>query len=129
VTASPPERVRVTGPPSRAGARRPRTRDIDDQTLLGSVLVGSLLRSQLRLAMVTLVPLLVFAAGVPLVFHLAPWLADVRLGGVPLSWIVLGGLVYPFLVLLGRFYIRRAERTERDFAELVEIAERPDTER
>ncbi len=125
MTEPTPERVRVTGPPQRSGTRRPRTREIDDQTLLGSVLMGSLLRSQLRLAILTLLPVLAFAAGVPLAFHLAPDLADVRLLGVPLAWLVLGGLVYPFLVLLGRAYVRRAERNERDFAELVEIAERP----
>ena len=39
--------------------------------------------------------------------------------GMPLSWLVLGMLVYPLLVLLGWIYIRRAERNERDFAELL----------
>ncbi|WP_167880349.1 hypothetical protein [Nocardioides guangzhouensis] len=125
MTEGPPERVRVTGPARRAAPRRPRTSEIDEQTLLGSVLLGSLLRSQLRLAFVTLLPLAAFAAGVPLAFHLAPGLADVRVLGLPLAWLVLGGLVYPFLVGLGVFYVRRAERNEGDFAELVEIAERP----
>ena len=129
MTEPAPERVRVTGPPQRVGHRRDRSREIDDQTVLGSVLMGSLIRSQLRLAMLTLLPVLAFALGVPLAFHLAPGLADVRLLGVPLSWLVLGGLVYPFLFLLGRSYVRRAERNEQDFAELVDIAERPPTER
>jgi hypothetical protein len=129
MTEPAPERVRVTGPPQRAGLRRARTSEIDDQTLLGSVLVGSLIRSQLRLAMLTLLPLLAFALGVPLAFHLAPGLADVRLFGVPLSWLVLCGLVYLLLFLLGRSYVRRAERNEQDFAELVDSAERPSTER
>ena len=125
MTEPVPDRVRITGPPRRAGIRRPRTSEIDDQTLLGSVLMGSLIRSQLRLAMLTLLPVLAFALGVPLAFHLAPGLADVRVVGVPLAWLVLGGLVYPFLFLLGRSYVRRAERNEQDFAELVDIAERP----
>ena len=129
MTEPAPQRVRVAGPPQRAGHRRPRTSEIDDQTLLGSVLVGSLIRSQLRLAMLTLLPVLAFALGVPLAFHLAPGLADVRLLGVPLSWLVLCGLVYLLLFLLGRSYVRRAERNEQDFAELVDIAERPSTER
>ena len=129
MTEPAPERVRVTGPGQRAGHGRPRTSEIDDQTLLGSVLMGSLIRSQLRLAMLTLLPLLAFALGMPLAFHLAPGLADVRLLGIPLAWLVLGGLVYPFLFLLGRSYVRRAERNERDFAELVDIAERPPAER
>ena len=125
MTEPPPERVRVTGPPQRARTRRARTSEIDDQTLLGSVLMGSLVRSQLRLALLTLLPVLTFALGLPLAFHLAPALADVRVLGVPLAWLVLGGLVYPFLWLLGRSYVRRAEQNEQEFAELVDIVERP----
>lgn len=93
--------------------------------MLGTVLMGSLLRAQLRLAVVTLTPLLVVAVGVPLAFHLAPGLADVRLLGIPLAWLLLGILIHPLLLTLGWSYVRRAERNERNFAELVEIAERP----
>lgn len=121
----PPERVRVTGPPRRTAARHARSRDIDDQTLLGSVLMGSLLRAQLRLAVLALFPLGILAAGLPLAFHLAPGLVDVRVVGLPLAWLLLGVLAYPLMVLLGWFYVRRAERHEQEFAELVEIAERP----
>ena len=39
--------------------------------------------------------------------------------GVPLPWWILGALVYPFLVALARFYVRRAERNERAFRDLV----------
>ena len=81
------------------------------------------------LFVLTLLPVLAFALGVPLAFHLAPGLADVRLLGVPLSWLVLCGLVYLLLFLLGRSYVRRAERNEQDFAELVDIAERPPGDR
>ena len=42
-----------------------------------------------------------------------------RVLGVPLPWLLLGVVVYPFLVLLGWLYVRRAERNERDFADLV----------
>ena len=125
MTSQPPERVRVTGPPRRTPGRRPRTREIDEATVLGTVLMGSLLRAQLRLAVVTLTPLLVVAVGVPLAFHLAPGLADVRLLGIPLAWLLLGILIHPLLLALGWSYVRRAERNERNFAELVEIAERP----
>ena len=38
---------------------------------------------------------------------------------MPLGWLLLGVVVYPTLVVLGWAYIRRAERNERDFAELV----------
>ena len=118
-----PERVRVTGPPRLTTRTRARTHEIDEETVLGTVLMGSLVRAQLRLALVTLAPLVVVAAGVPLLFHLAPAIADVRVAGVPVPWLVLGALVYPLLIGLGWFYVRRAERHEREFADLVEIAE------
>jgi len=39
--------------------------------------------------------------------------------GVPLPWLVLGLLIYPALIALGWYAVRSAERTERDFLELV----------
>ncbi|CAN5655914.1 hypothetical protein BH11ACT8_BH11ACT8_23150 [soil metagenome] len=121
--AGRPERVRVTGPDRRA---RPGTRagDIDEETPLGGVYLGSLLREQLALAARVLGVLALSVGSLPLVFHLAPGLAEVRLLGVPLPWLVLGFLVYPWLLLLGWHYVRRAERNERDFAELISEVER-----
>ena len=112
-----PARVRVTGPDRRA---RPtsRTGDIDEETSLGAVYLGSLLRVQLRLALRILAVLVGTVGVLPLIFHLVPDLADVRLLGVPVAWVLLGGLVYPWLVLLGWRYVRAAERNERDFTEL-----------
>ena len=37
----------------------------------------------------------------------------VGLFGVPLPWWLLGVAAYPFLYLLGRYYVRRAEQHER----------------
>ena len=120
----PPPRVRVTGPDRRA---RPSSRagDIDEETTLGVVYLGSLLREQLLLAGRILGLLALTVGSLPLVFYLAPDLADVRVVGLPLVWRVLGVLVYPWLVLLGWRYVRRAERNERDFAELMGEVDRP----
>jgi hypothetical protein len=35
------------------------------------------------------------------------------------GWLLLGVVAYPFLWGLGWFYVRRAERNERDFADLM----------
>ena len=121
--ARPPTRVRVTGPPRRIHAPRARTGDIDEQTALGGVFLGSLLREQLALAVRVLAVLALTVGSLPLLFHVFPGLADQQLGGVPLAWLLLGVLVYPWLVLLGRWYVRRAERNERDFALLLEVLE------
>ena len=115
----PPERVRVTGPPR----RRPggtRTREIDAETRIGAIFMGSLLGEQLRLALRILATLFLTVGIMPLLFHLFPGLGDVRLVGVPLAWLLLGVLVYPYLLFLGWRYVLRAEANERDFADLVE---------
>jgi hypothetical protein len=113
--------VRVTGPPRRRAdvVRSAGTREIDAETALGEVFMRSLLREQLVLAIRVLVALALTVGLVPLVFHLFPALSDVRLGPVPVVWLLLGVLTYPWLVVLGWFYVRRSEANERDFADLV----------
>ena len=97
--------------------------DIDEQTALGEVYLGSLLREQLALA-VRILGLLALTVGtLPLLFHLLPGLADRHLLGLPLAWLLLGVLVYPWLLLLGIRFVRRAERNERDFALLLQVME------
>ncbi len=117
----PPPRVRVTGPPRRraSGVRSAGTREIDAETALGEVFMRSLLREQLFLALRVLAALALTLGLLPLAFHLFPALGDVRVGPVPLAWLLLGALTYPWLVLLGWLYIRRSEANERDFADLV----------
>ena len=45
--------------------------------------------------------------------------------GVPLPILVLAGLVYPLLIALGLAFVRRAERHEAEFAELLGSSEEP----
>jgi uncharacterized membrane protein (DUF485 family) len=115
-------RVRVTSPRSAAPRRRRASAvsEIDAQTDLGAVYMSSLLRSQLRLALSVLCALVVLVAGLPLLFALAPGLVQVEVLGLPLPWLLLAVVVYPFLLVLGWLYVRAAERNERDFAEVVE---------
>ncbi|MFG2308056.1 hypothetical protein ACGFS9_05080 [Streptomyces sp. NPDC048566] len=109
-------RVVVTGAPRRArrtsGYYRPRT-EIDEQTTLGHTYVRSLMRSQLRVGLAVFLVLVLLVAPLPLVFAALPDRAGT-------AWAVLGFGVYPPLVLLARWYVRRAERNERDFVRLVE---------
>ncbi|WP_112465297.1 hypothetical protein [Streptomyces triticisoli] len=108
-------RVVVTGPPRRTrrapGHYRPRT-EIDEQTTLGHTYVRSLMRSQLRAGLTVFAVLVLLVGPLPLVFAAAP---DAR----RLKWAVLGFGLYVPLVLLARWYVRRAERNERDFVRLV----------
>jgi hypothetical protein len=113
-----PPRVRVTGPPRRRqSAQRPV--DLRAESPLSEVYLDSLLAAQLRLAGRILLLLGLTVASLPLVFFVLPDLAEVRLAGIPLSWLVLGVGVYPLLVLLGWRYVVRAERNERDFVDLT----------
>jgi hypothetical protein len=118
VTEEATPRVRVTGP-ARRRTPAARTRDIDAETRLGGIYMRSLLREQLRLAAGVLVALALTLGLLPLLFHLVPDLTGVQVLGLPLPWLLLGVLAYPLLVLLGWLYVRRAERNERDFAELM----------
>ena len=115
-----PPRVRVTGPPRYATGPRNRVGDVHEQTPLGDVFLRSLLKEQLALAVRVLVLIALTLGLLPLAFYLWPQLSDADLGGIPLAWLVLGGLVYPFLLLVGWRYVRRVERNERDFTALVE---------
>jgi hypothetical protein len=120
--AATPRRVTVMSPRTTAARRRrtPVTQEIDEQTALGDAFMASLVRSQLRLALLVLTVLAVVVVALPALFTLVPGVRASALGGIPLPWIVLGVLVYPLLLLLGWFFVRQAERTEREFAELVE---------
>ncbi len=139
VVSEVPPRVRVTAPPRRRPVVRPRSGDVvppgtpgssgglgdlDQATRLGGVYLASLMRAQLWLAAQVLVVLGVLVGGVPLLFFLLPGLAQVDVLGLPLPWVALGGGVYPLLTLLAWGYVRRAERHERAFAELLSDRER-----
>jgi hypothetical protein len=127
VTANNPppvRRVTVTSPRTeaaqRARPRRQRRDELADQTELGDVLIGSLIRAQLGLALRVLAVFVVLLGGLPLLFALVPAASRVEIGGLPAAWFLLGLAAFPLLVLLGLVYARQAERNEREFAELVE---------
>ena len=116
------ERVRITSP--RTAARRPRpisgTEEIDAQSPVGEIYMRSLIRSQLRIAIAVVVAIGLGIGGIPLLFWFVPGAADVRVFDLPLAWLLLGGVVYPLLVVVGWLYVRQAERNERQFSDLVE---------
>lgn len=121
--AEPPSRITVTSPRTSAVRRPPgrsALRALDEQDLVGELLVRSLVRAQLTLALRMLAVLAALLGGLPLLFAVAPVTRDVQLLGLPLPWLALGVLVYPALLLGGGVYLRLAERNERDFTELVE---------
>ncbi|MGK2885730.1 MAG: hypothetical protein ACSLE8_13295, partial [Rhodococcus sp. (in: high G+C Gram-positive bacteria)] len=87
---------------------------------VGDVLVRSLVRAQLwlsvRLAALTLC--ILFA--IPLVGLLVPAYSQATVFGIRLPWLILGIVVYPLLLGVGWVYIRKAERNEHEFTELMD---------
>lgn len=101
---------------------RPRTGAHDElveQTPVGDVLVRELMRVQLGLALRLAGVVAVALGGLPLLFTLWPAGTRVDVGGIPLPWLLLGVLSFPFLAAAGLVYTRLAERNEADFAALV----------
>lgn len=109
------KRVAVMSPQTRLAHSRRRARgrfrvpQLDPE---GEARAVELYRRQRRLAVAPLAFLFAGILGLPLVFALFPGLDDVRLIGIPVSWLTLAFLPYPALTLLAGWQLRRAERTE-----------------
>jgi putative solute:sodium symporter small subunit len=116
------QRVRITSP--RTGAqphvRRTVREEIDLSTGVGEVYIRSLMRAQLRTALLILLVLVGTLGALPLAFAFIDGLTEVRVRGIPLPWLVLGVGAYPALFILGWIYVRRAERAESAFTRLVD---------
>lgn len=90
----------------------PARSEISEQTTLGHTYVRSLMRSQLRTALTALGALVLLVGPLPLLLALPAPEAAV--------WAVLGVGVHPVIWAVAHWYVRRAERNERDFTGLVE---------
>jgi hypothetical protein len=112
-------RVRVTAPRS---AVRPakETREAAQDSEVGQVFVRSLIRSQLRLALVVAGGFLVILGAFPLLLTVVPGLAETRVAGIPFDWLLLGAGIYPVIGLSAWLYIRTAARNEARYRDLAE---------
>jgi hypothetical protein len=95
-------------------------RDIDEQTVVGELLIRSLVRTQLVLALRIVAIFAALLGGLPLLFAVSPTARSLRVLGIQLPWLVLGVLVYPVLIGGGWLYTRLAERNERDFLDVID---------
>jgi putative solute:sodium symporter small subunit len=118
-----PARVRVTSPWTERPGPRPRrtaASEIDEQSELGEIYLHALLRSQLALALRTVLVLGVTVGALPFLFLLVPQLNRWHVLGMPVSWVALAFGCYPVLIGLAWRYVRAAERNEREFTHMVE---------
>jgi len=112
-----PQRVRVTAPRRDDGERRTVASAAGDPSAL---YVRTLIRSQRRLAIVCAVAFIVVLVAVPLMFVLVPTLDEANVGGVPVSWIVLGAGLFPVLITIAALYVRTASRNEARYRSLAD---------
>jgi MFS family permease len=105
----------------RRGPHVPRVRvEVEEQTGALEGLVRDLVEKQLRAALLLSGVVGAVLLGLPLAFWLVPSLGDVEVFGLRLPWLVLGVLAYPFLVVVGLLFTRKAERNEEDFLGMLE---------
>jgi len=112
--------VRVTAPRRDGVATRP------TPTATGAdpaaLYIRSLIRSQLRLAVVCALAFAGVLVAVPLVFALVPGLDAASVGVVPVSWIVLGAGLFPVLIAIAALYVRTSSRNESRYRSLADDA-------
>jgi hypothetical protein len=114
-------RVRVVLSERKGVARPVRTiKEVQEGTAVGELLRRDLIRSQLRVTLrfATLTALVL--GTLPAVFALLPEVSRLHVLGVRLPWLLLGVLMYPFLVGVAWRYIRVADRVEQNFADHVQ---------
>lgn len=94
-------------------------REAAEESDAGQVFVRSLIRSQLRLAVVVATGFLLILAAFPLMLGIVPGLAESTLLGLPFDWVLLGAGIYPVIGLSAWLYIRTAARNEARYRDLL----------
>ncbi|MFC4944846.1 hypothetical protein [Pseudonocardia sp. GCM10023141] len=117
----PNKRVRVVLAERKGVARPVRTVvDIQEGTGVGELLRSNLIGSQLTVALRFAVFAGLTLGVLPVLFALVPEIGRISVLGLRLPWLILGVLVYPFLLGLGWWHTRTAERVEQNFADHVQ---------
>ncbi|MDQ0757017.1 hypothetical protein [Arthrobacter sp. B3I4] len=118
-------RVRVTAPRTvraggaAAGRVSADTREAAEESDAGQVFIRSLIRSQLRLALVVAAGFLLILLAFALLLGLVPGLAELRIAGLPFDWVLLGAGIYPVIGLSAWLYVRTAARNESRYRDLA----------
>ncbi|MFI5611184.1 hypothetical protein [Amycolatopsis sp. NPDC051903] len=113
------QRVVLADPKQSAGRMRARI-ELEEQTSWGKLLIRDLVKVQLRTAVLLALLVLGVLGSMPVLFYLLPGVARFTVIGIPIPWLVLGLLPFPFLFAVGLWYNRLAERHERDFVDMIE---------
>jgi uncharacterized membrane protein (DUF485 family) len=70
--------------------------------------LSGLMNRQLRLSISCAAAFLLLLIGLPLANYLAPGFMAQRVGGFPLSWLILGVLFFPYVWIIAKWFIVRS---------------------
>lgn len=108
--------MRVTAP------RTPGRRPLPPNAGAGdpsAVYVRSLIRSQLRVALVAAGAFGLLLAATAATLAFVPEVRAATAGGIPIVWIVLGVAVYPVVLLVAMLFVRAVDRNEEHYRSLA----------
>jgi hypothetical protein len=94
--------------------------EVEEQTSVGEYRVESLMRQQLRTALLLALLVVVLLGSLPAAAYISPAFANLTVIGVRLPWLLLGVLPFPLLFGVGFWYHKLAERHEKDFVKMIE---------
>lgn len=80
----------------------------------------SLIRSQLRIAIVCAAVFVLVLTATAAILALVPEVREASLAGVPVVWFVLGAGIYPVVLLVAVLFVRAADRNEKRYRSLAE---------
>jgi hypothetical protein len=87
---------------------------------LGALLLRTLIRAQLSLALRLAAVFGCLLGGLPLLLAVSPGVRQANVLGMSLPWLLLGVVMYPLLWAGGWLYVRQAERNEQEYLDLVD---------
>lgn len=113
------QRVVLAEPTRGSNSLRARV-ELEEQTSWGELLIKDLIKVQLRTGLLLALLVVVVLCAIPAVFFAVPAVAEARLAGIPVPWLLLGVAPFPLMFGVGLWYNRLAERHERDFVNMIE---------
>ena len=114
---TPPPRRRITGPPRRdpaPGIRRPAEAQATSRDV-GAIYLRSLIRAQLRLAVVCCIGFVLTLTSAAVIIATVPTLHESYVFGVPWSWALQAYGMYPLILAFAVIYARGAARNEQRY--------------
>ena len=118
-----PGRVRVSAPRTQAPHLHATTsvsQEVAEQSAVGEIMVQSLIRSQLRLALVVTAGFMASLLFCWVLVSWVPFFSQWHIMGIPAPWLLLGVGAYPIIGVCAWLYVRAATKNEAQYRDLVE---------